>query len=847
MMVKGSPSPFPLRYLCRPMARPLLIAFLSLLPGLISAQRGPGGGTAIGQAYGRLLDADKKPVAFVSASVLKGDSVVGGALVQDNGEFNIARLPLGPLRLKVVGMGYTTLVKDFTLTAGNPMLDLGNLRMETDAVVLKAAEITKEKPTQVLQVDRRVYNVDKDISVAGGDATDVMKNIPGLSVDADGNVQMRGKNPTVFVDGRPTLLTLDQIPAGDIERVEVMTNPSVLFDASTTGGIVNVVLKKSTRPGYSGQLQAGAGNNNRYNVNGNLLMRQGRSAITLSGGAGGSAAPGSSYNHRTDLADGLPSGYFRQDATSINDHSRLNGRIGWDYNLSNRNTISLSQGVFGGGRGSSEDQKFTTSDAAGTVVGTGSQHNTTDGHYTSYNTRAGFKRTTTKPGKEWTTDLTFNQSENRSPATTAQYSQGQNGILAGNSIQDRNSKGGGQQWTWQLDVTDPYKENRKLEWGFKADRLLNTSSMDVTYGNDALPGMVRDTALSNAYRIGTLIAAGYVNWSSKLTTHWSMQGGLRVEQNSMDAKRTDKNLDFSYRYPEGLNDLGKILFPALYLSRKWDAPEGDLQRELQVNVSRKVNRPNFYQLMPFIMSTDARSYRIGNPVLRPEMSTIVEVNHLLPFQGKGNWLSSVYGRFTSDVITSFTAPLASDPNILVSTFVNGKQDRSFGWENTVKLTLWPGLEVTINGNVQWVRTGLTQNGVNYTNSGAGFDGKLNLSQKLPQGFSVQVNGDYDGPRVIPQGHSLESYSLDFTVRKEFSRRFFVTASANNIFNSRGWGSWSATRYFEQDAFRTWGNREFRVNATWRFGKQDVPLFRKKTAATERREPGRGADQGDGGE
>ena len=812
------------------------------------AQRGPGGRPAIGHAYGRVLDAAKKPVAFASASVLSGDSVVGGALVQENGDFDITRLPLGNLRLKVAGLGYATLEKEFTLSMGTPELDLGNLQIEADAVVLKAAEISKERATQVLQVDRRVYNVDKDISVAGGDATDVMKNIPGLSVDADGNVEMRGKSPKVFVDGRPTQLTLDQIPASDIERVEVITNPSVIFDASSTGGIVNVVLKKSTRPGYSGQLQAGLGNNERYNVSGNLLMRQGRSSFTLNAGFRNSASPGTSYNYRTDLADGLPTGYFRQDATSRNVHSGMNGRIGWDYKLSNRNTFSLMQGVYIGGRSSTEDQVYTSTDAANVQIGSGTQHNTSDGNYNNYNTRVGFKRTTTKPGKEWSTDLTFNLSDNTRPATTEQYNQGVDAILPGNSVQNRDSKGDGQEWTWQLDVTDPYADNRKLEWGFKSNYELDNSTMDVTYGNDTLPGLLRDTILSNAYRIGTLINAAYVNWSTKLTAHWSMQAGLRVEQNSMEAKRTDKELDFSYDYPSGLDDLGRILFPAVYLSRKWDAPEGDLQRELQVNISRKVNRPNFYQLMPFIMSTDARSYRIGNPVLSPEFSTIVEVNHLLPFSEKGNWLSSIYGRFTDDVITSYTAPLESDPNILVTTYVNGKQNQGFGWENTVKLTLWEGSEITLNGNMQWVKIGLTQGGINYTNNGVNFDGKVNLSQKLPKDLTVQVNADYDGPRIIPQGHTLERYSMDVTLRKQFSKRFFVTASANNIFDSRGWGSMYETPSFQQEGFRSWGGREFRINASWRFGKQDTQLFRKRsTGPTERTVPGRSGGDDGGGE
>lgn len=810
------------------------------------AQRGPGGFRPAGQAYGRLLDGSRKPVPFASISILQGDSVVGGALVQDNGDFSITKLPLGQLRLRAVAMGYSTLDTSFTLTPEQPVRDLGNLRIAADAVVLQAAEVTKERATQVLQVDRRVYNVEKDISAAGGDATDVMKRIPGLSVDAEGNVEMRGKSPRVFVDGRPTTLTLDQIPAADIERVEVITNPSVIFDANAMGGIVNVVLKKSLRPGFSGQVQAGIGTDRRYNANGNFQVRQGRSAFNLGLGFGYGASPGRGYSRRTDLSDGLPTGYFNQDATQENNHLRQHIRLGWDYNLSVRNTISLMQSASRGNRGGTEDQVFTTMDGARNIIGSGTQRNTSDGSNTDFTTRAGFKRTTLKPGKEWSTDLTWNFGDRNSPATTEQYNQG-GLMLQGNSVQHRNSRVEEQEWTWQFDLTDAYADNRKLEWGFKADYEQQRSSMQVTYGNDTLQGLLPDTALSNAYLIHTLVNAAYINWSTRLNAHWSMQAGLRLEQNRMVADRTDLDQSFSYNYPDGLDDLGRILFPGVYLSRKWAAPEGDLQRELQVNLSRKVNRPNHWQMMPYLMPVDARSYRQGNPTLLPEMSTIVEVNHLLPLGESGNWLSSAYARFTSDVITSYTLPMAEDPNILVASYVNGDGNQGFGWENTVKLTLWKGLEATLNGNVQWVQIGLSQGSSTYSNTGINFDGKVNLSQKLPKGFTVQVNADYDSPRVIPQGHTLERYSLDISARKELGKHFAITISADNLLDSRGWGTYYEMPSFEQESFRTWGTRSFRLNASWRFGKQDTTLFRRKGGQTEHRVPGTGGGDEGGGE
>lgn len=813
----------------------------------LAAQRGPWGQKPTGQAYGKLLDEQRKPVPFASVSILRADSVVGGALVQENGFFEVPNLPFGALKLKVAAMGYAAFEKEFTLSPSHPVLDLGNIRISADAVVLEAAEVTKERATQVLQVDRRVYNVEKDISVVGGDATDVMKNIPGLSVDAEGNVEMRGRAPRIYVDGRPTMMTLDQIPAADIERVEVITNPSAAFDADATGGIVNVVLKKTVRPGFSGQVMAGIGTDGRYNGNASLMVRQGRSTFNAGLGFGLGKPPGWGYSDRTDLADGQPVGYFSQNSVRSNSHFRRNARLGWDYKLSMRNTISVSQSVFAGNRDGSEEQDFTNLNGAHALISSGRQLNVSEGRFRGLTSRVGFHRTTTKPGKEWTTDLTFNTSDRRSPATTEQFNFGDIGNLPGHSMQRRNSRGQGQEWTWQADVTDAYAEGRKLEWGLKANYERQESSMAVTNENDTLPVAVFDSLLSNGYLIRTFINAAYINWGTTLTEHWSMQSGLRVEQNAMFAERTDKDLSFDYNYPSGLGDLGRILFPSIYLSRKWDAEEGKLQRELQVNVSRKVNRPSHWQMMPFIMPVDARSYRQGNPLLLPEMSTVLEVNHLLPFGGKGNWLSSLYARFTTDVITSYTVPMDGDPDILLTSYLNGDQNYGYGWENTVKLTLWNGLEATLNANLQWVEIGMTTAGRAFSNTGVNYNGKANLSQKLPKGWTVQVNGDYDGPRVIPQGHTLERYSMDVTVRKDLGKHFFLTASAQNIFDSRGWGSYYDMPTFRQESFSTWGNRAFNLTATWRFGKADAQFFRRnRQGPGERTVPSTGGGDDGGG-
>jgi hypothetical protein len=215
----------------------------------------------MGRVYGKVIDAKtQKPVEYASIQVLwySKDSLLGGSLVKENGDFSVDGLPsFGQVRVKIKFIGYKDyLQKVYLMPPDKVEQDLGDIKLAVDDNLLKEVEITAEKSAVTLSIDRRTYNVEKDLSVKGGTAVDVMKNVPGVTVDADGNAQLRNQSPNIFVDGRPTNLTLQQIPADQIERVEIITNPSVKFDANSTGGILNIIMKRNAKPGYNGMLMA---------------------------------------------------------------------------------------------------------------------------------------------------------------------------------------------------------------------------------------------------------------------------------------------------------------------------------------------------------------------------------------------------------------------------------------------------------------------------------------------------------------------------------------------------------------------------------------------------------------
>lgn len=810
------------------------------------AQRpgGPGqrGGTT--RVYGRVLDASTKKgaeFATVSLLALDRDSTVGGALSDEHGDFSMDKVPSGTFRLRVASMGYQNYEQQVKVSGGAEQ-DLGNLSIEQGATTLKPAEVVAERAQTQLQVDRRVYNVEKDLNVRGGNGLDVMKNVPGLSVDADDNVQLRNRTPQIMVDGRPTVLTLEQIPADDIERVEVITNPGAAFDASSSGGILNVVLKRSTRPGYNGQVQTNVGTNGRYGGNANLSIKDGRWAWTLSGNGNVTDNLTKASTLRDSYGEEGSFTAFRQDGTTRNKRTNYGGRLGVDVSVSNRSTLMLGANARGRQYDNNEDMDWTERDAGSGLTGSGGQTNIGGTESSDMSAQAGFKHKTPVDGREWTTDLTYNRSrrDNASDLTTTTMGPGGEPVIGGTRLQNSVGHSESDQFTWQFDMADPRNERTKLDYGLRSNVRLEESRLDVIVDTDTSEARLSPD-LSNHYDITDVVNAAYLNWTHKLSESWGVQAGLRFEQTWFEAEvrdpsgtRSDK---FTYRYPDGTEDLARSLFPSIYLSRKWEGA-----REFQINLSRKIGRPNFFQLMPFIMVSDSRNVRIGNPALAPEFTNIAEVNHLLPFKDnpRSNWLTSVFVRHTENVITSYSYPLPEDDRILVNSWVNGDDSWTWGWENTVRFEVSRAAQLTLGGTVQYVEIGAGS----FTNNGWMANAKANFNMRLPKGWSVQVNGEYEGRRPQPQGYAIPNGGVDLSGSKDFGDHWSAQLTVNDVFYTRLWGTILDTPDLYQETERRREMRYARLSLTWKFGEQDASLFRRRNQQNQKRDPGAGSGEGD---
>src|SRR5688500_3532410 len=399
---------------------------------------------ALGRIYGKLVDSTGKGIGDASVLLLQSkfdsvtkknkDVLLKGMTTQANGDFNLEELPVfKPLKLKISALGHAPIEQTVTIqpkvdaNAPKPVAgqmpdlssmasafekDLGKITMKVDMQQLGGVTVTTTSSRLRMDIDKKVFNVDQNIVSAGGTAVDVMKNVPSVNVDIDGNVSLRNARPQIYIDGRPTTLTLDQIPADAIESVEVITNPSAKYDASGgNAGILNIVLKKNKKSGYNGNISAGVDKRGGLNGGGSFNVRQNKLNFTVS-------TFGNQMKNRntgaTDIRNLLssPNLIVNQDSRNRMNGGFLLGRVGVDYFATNRTTFSLGAVKV---HGSFNPNDFLRTDSAfdgGSYLSYSERNTTNNREFNAYGVQGGFKYLFPKQGQELTADANLFSGKN---------------------------------------------------------------------------------------------------------------------------------------------------------------------------------------------------------------------------------------------------------------------------------------------------------------------------------------------------------------------------------------------------------------------------------------------------
>jgi len=864
---------------------------LFLLPFLLAAQQPnagrPGGNTNpaqfnVGRFYGKVVDETTgKGIGYASVQLtgMKFDTVtrkmektlLAGQLTEANGEFSLEGLPIrGDFTLKITYLGFASIEQTVSFgipggpggqgkgngngqggrgngggmpNAGAIDKDLGNIKLSASSELLKEVTIEGNSGQITLALDKKVYRVDKDGVAAGGTAEDALKNIPSLNVDVDGNLTMRNAAPQIFVDGRPTNMSLDQIPSDAIDNVEIITNPSAKYDASGGGsGIVNIVLKKERRIGYNGNVRAGVDSRGKINLGGDINVREGKINGFISGNLNQRKSKGSGGTDRFNLV-GSPLTNVFQDSRSVSDGYFAMGRAGIDYFINNRNTITLS-GNFMRGHHDSEDNLDIQTDTlrnSETHTGFSNRLSNSARNHSNFGSQLLYKHLFPKEGKELTADINLNGSKSNTKGDFLTTYTG----LNQETVQRQNGEGTNEFLTIQSDFVNPLRNGMKFETGVRA-AIRNFRSENDSYlfiNNE----YVLAPNFAGRYKYNDQVYAAYGTFS-KSYVKWGFQAGLRAESSTYTGYLLDTDTSFTNNYPLSL-------FPSVNFTYKLNEEDN-----IQVSLSRRINRPNFFQLIPFPDFTDSLQLSRGNPALRPEFTNSLEFSYQNILNKDHNILISAYFKRATDLITRYQtrqSDVIEGQEVVVSTYENAQSSTAYGTEFTVKNTLFKIFDLTSNLN-------LYNSIVDGTNIAADLKAeqftwfiKENLNIRLPQNFTIQINGSYQsrtafsfdnngggrggrggggwggGPSSTAQGYSNPVWFCDLSVRKDlWKRTASITVSMQDIFRSRISGSHTASTVFIQDNWRRRDPQLVRVNFSYRFGKFDVSLFRRKNTRQE---------------
>ncbi|MFM7672628.1 MAG: outer membrane beta-barrel protein [Bacteroidota bacterium] len=847
--------------------------FLSFSIGLLLPEaysQGPGGRPpggrpgANGTIYGKIIDSKSgKPIELASVQLLnRTDStnksqkaaVAGGMITRSNGEFRIENISLNrnyELTVTVIGFNAYRQPLELKATGFDATMerDLGNIRIEIQEKQLENVTVTSTGSGLKLGIDRKIFSVDKNLVATGGTAIDVVRNIPSLTVDLDGNLTMRNNTPQIFVDGRPTNLTLDQLPADAIEAIELITNPSAKYDASGgTAGILNVILKKNKRIGYNGSIRTNIDSRARIGGGADLNLRQNKVNFFLN----------ANYNQRKSISTGNtsrttsignPITKLNQYDTSISlgRHGFL--RSGLDWFINNRNTLSvtmnLGQGRF---RPTTESSIWIDSlNMAGPPNSSKSYREARNtGSFDNQGFIVGFKHLFPKAGQEWTADITYNgmTSKNTNDIRTDVFP---NPSLPSYNRSQQQQLGNGinNSLIVQSDYVRPISDKQKWEMGIRA-QFRQVDNQNNFYLIPSTGSALFLPDLSVNYKSDDRVYAAYSTYTSVLGK-WNYQLGLRLESSDYRGELPDKGQTFEIPFPISL-------FPSVFLSRK-----AEKEQELQLNYTRKINRPNFWQLYPFTDYSDSLNISRGNPNLRPEFTNSFEVSYQKTFKNKDNFIASAYFKRTEGLITRYqqreTLP-TNGKDVLINTYVNAQFSYLAGMELISKNKIARTWELTTNLNLFQSGIELSDPTLAVADPMVSWQLKMNHTFKIWKRMTLQLNTEYLSKTVLPpsgsgrsggggwggggggmwgqtastaQGYSLPNYFMDAGYRIDLgkTRQSSLSVNWSDVFRTRRQQTETSATYFNQTVFRRRDPQLVRLNFNWRFGKVDASLFKRK--------------------
>ena len=746
------------------MKRSLLILLIGCcFLGEIIAQPAYGGfkkkGSSIkGKITGRLIDSmTNEAIGYATIVLMKPDfnKQINGTISEDDGKFKLSEVSLGKYRIQISFLGYKDkMIQNIELTPKKPDVNLENIFLAANNVVLDEVTVTEEAPIIMNKIDKIVYNAEKDPNVAGGDAADVLRKVPLLTVDLQGNVSLRGStNIRVLVNGKPSGMfanniadALKMIPADEIKNVEVITSPSAKYDGEGSAGIVNIITKKKNVDGFSG------------NFNGSLGTRQNNATLSLSAAKGrfGVNASGSTYyswpndgNFTFNRNETTPQGsrILTQNGITENERIGFRGRAGAFYDFNAYNSINSSFSIGGHSFDRDGNTNFDFTDPIANLSQTYSNHVLQGTLNSNYDWTTDYQRKYKNPDKEFS--MSFQLSGNINDSNTKTNQSANDAALAFNEQSD--NKGRNTEYTIQTDYTHPFNKKITLETGAKS--VLRRINSDYIYEVlDQLSGnFINDPNRSNEFDYFQDVYAGYASFRINLDKKHSLIAGARYEYTDITGNFNTGGLTVD-------NDYDNLL-PNFILSKKLKN-----FNSIKLAYTERIQRPSLFFINPFTQDSDRRNLTVGNPNLKPELTRQIELTYTTFI--KGSIVSSaLYYKRTNDVIQQFLT--VDDQGVSIQTYNNIGLNNAYGANifTSVNIKKFLTLRANINFNYSII-DGFNVDGSAIQNKGLVGSGFLSSSFNFKKGYKAEIFAFGRSRSLTIQGRVASFDMISVGIQKE---------------------------------------------------------------------------------
>lgn len=766
------------------MHKNIILIFLFLVGTIAQAQtsnqnkENTSGGNGI--VKGKVVDGKTgKPMEFVNAALYKSkDSVLlTGSITDKKGNFKITGINAGTYYVEVNFIGFHKKhITGIEIKKNQRKADLGKINLKPSNKELEGVEVVAEDQRIEYKIDKKIINVSQDLNASGGSAVDVLKNTPSVEVDIEGNVTLRGSSSfTVLIDGKPTTMDgndiLKQLPVSSIQKIEIITNPSVKYDPEGGSGIINVITKKRKREGFNGIVNLSAGTRDKYSGDFLLNYRKGKTNWYVGG----------DYSDRKFYMDGVMERETYGDTTFIVNSEReriwkrsgKSANAGLDYHFTDNQTLSLTTkiGEYGFGFDIESNTKSYSRPSDGSTQytkeksifdrsgfyweGTANYEYQIDSSGQKLDARIFYSRHLDDELETQDTYLTNSDYEPLDPDNSDVV----------RTTEDENSTN----IRMKANYTLPVNATMELETGLQSRINNEGKEYSLETFDPVGSGIDNEAFRSRNFDFNQQIHAAYATLSKDFG-FVNMKAGLRDEY----TKRELINRDTSETY--GIDRID--WFPSLHLSKKFKN-----KHQLQASFARRINRPRGWYLDPFLSYRDQYTLRKGDPNLEPEYTNSYELTYLKHFK-KGFISFESYFRQTTNRIERTSEVYNQD--MVIMTFKNVNRDQAYGSELMFNMPVTEWFKLNISGTLYRFKIFTKENGENITRKDNNWNTRINTTFEITSSTKLQLRAFYNAPKITSTGTRGDFFMSSAAVRQNFlNDQLNLVLRVKDIFATRG--------------------------------------------------------------